>query len=58
MNKKSREKLKYFENEKSCQGKIKNIVASSCQKLPQNLECTLNYNDEKNIGNLFDTMFS
>ena len=47
MAKKSRQKLKYFENEKSFLGEIKSILycfwrAFSCQKLSQTWECTFN----------------
>ena len=46
MSKKSRQKLKYLENEKSCCGEIKSIFdlfksAFSCQKLSQTWECSI-----------------
>ena len=48
MNKKSRQKCKYFENEKGFWGEIKNIFhhfqrAFSCQKLSQTWECAFNW---------------
>ena len=47
MTKKSRQKFKYLENEKSFQNEIKSIFnhflrAFSCQKLSQTLECAFN----------------
>ena len=46
MSKKSRQKLKHLENEKSCCGEIKSIFhlfksAFSCQKLSQTWECSI-----------------
>ena len=45
MTKKSRQKLKYLENEKSFKGQLKSIfhhflMALSCQQLSQILECS------------------
>ena len=49
MTKKSRQKLKYLENEKCFWGEIKSIFhhfykTFSCQKLPQTWECAFNVN--------------